>query len=153
MPPEETTASETPPPEVTPSESTPDEPQALPSSVGTTGDTQEPARTAQMGGNEPFVPAPEPMTPPTSIPVMTSVLRSMYELAARARAVIQNRKTKKLEKIMHALNMNGKITNDQVEKLLHVSDATATRYLSALEKQGKVKQVGKTGKAVRYEKI
>ncbi|MDO8553056.1 MAG: hypothetical protein Q7S01_06080 [bacterium] len=38
-------------------------------------------------------------------------------------------------------------------KLLHVSDATATRYLTALEKDGKIKQVGKTGMGVVYTKI
>ena len=54
---------------------------------------------------------------------------------------------------MAVLNTKNKITNDEVEKLLHVSDATATRYLSALEKEGKIKQVGKTGKAVVYSKI
>jgi len=54
---------------------------------------------------------------------------------------------------MEALNTKGKITNDEVEKLLHVSDATATRYLSALEKEGKIQQVGKTGKAVEYTRI
>jgi hypothetical protein len=30
---------------------------------------------------------------------------------------------------------------------------TATRYLSQLEKEGKIKQVGKTGKSVFYSKI
>ena len=54
---------------------------------------------------------------------------------------------------MEALNTKNQITNDEVEKLLHVSDATATRYLSVLEKEGKVKQVGKTGIGVVYEKI
>ncbi len=42
------------------------------------------------------------------------------------------------------------VTNDEVEKLLHISDATATRYLELLEKEGKVKQVGRTGKGVSY---
>jgi len=54
---------------------------------------------------------------------------------------------------MLALNSKNKITNDEVEKLLHVSDATATRYLSALEKENKIKQVGKTGTGVAYSKI
>lgn len=40
-----------------------------------------------------------------------------------------------------------------VENLLHVSDATATRYLSALAKEGKIKQVGKTETGVVYSKI
>ena len=65
----------------------------------------------------------------------------------------QERVKKKLEKIIEFLNTKGKITNDEVEKLLHVSDATATRYLSALEKENKIKQVGKTGHGVVYSKI
>ena len=31
---------------------------------------------------------------------------------------------------------------------MHVSDSTATRYLDQLEKEGKIEQVGKTGKYV-----
>ncbi len=34
-----------------------------------------------------------------------------------------------------------------------ISEATATRYLEELEKEGKIKQVGKTGAHVFYEKI
>lgn len=71
----------------------------------------------------------------------------------KARATIQERRRKKLEKILEALAVKGKITNDEVEKLLRVSDATATRYLSTLEKEGKIQQVGKTGKSVEYRKI
>lgn len=43
-----------------------------------------------------------------------------------------------------------KVTNNDVEKLLGVSDATATRYLDELEKEGRVRQVGKTGRHVYY---
>ena len=75
------------------------------------------------------------------------------DLLIKARATIQDRKRKKLEKIMTELEKKGKITNDEVEKLLHVSDATATRHLSALEKEGKIKQVGKTGTGVAYTKV
>ena len=49
-------------------------------------------------------------------------------------------------------SLNSKFTNTDVENLLKVSDATATRYLDELEKEGKIKQVGKTGKYVYYEK-
>ncbi|MEK7157439.1 MAG: winged helix-turn-helix transcriptional regulator, partial [Patescibacteria group bacterium] len=64
----------------------------------------------------------------------------------------QDRKRKKRDKIMEAFTKKNQITNDEVEKLLHVSDATATRYLSALEKEGKIIQVGKKGKGVLYIK-
>lgn len=63
------------------------------------------------------------------------------------------KKRKKLDRIMQAIEKHGKITNDSVEKLLRVSDATATRYLDLLEKEGKIKQVGKTGKYTHYMKI
>jgi len=57
---------------------------------------------------------------------------------------------KKLEG--YVLNMKGTITNKDVEKLLGVSDATATRYLDELEKKGLLRQVGDTGRGVFYEK-
>lgn len=41
------------------------------------------------------------------------------------------------------------ITNDDVEKLLHVSDATATRYLQELEKGGRITQAGKQDQEYR----
>ena len=125
-------------------------------------------QTAQIPANEPLPPEPEPIAPTpapeppqtaasepatsasTSAPQATHPAR---DLLVKARATIQDRKRKKLDKIMEALNAKGKITNDEVEKLLHVSDATATRYLSALEKEGKIQQVGKTGKAVEYTRI
>lgn len=43
--------------------------------------------------------------------------------------------------------------NDDIEKLLGVSDATAERYLDELEKEGLVRQVGQTGRQVYYEKV
>jgi Fic family protein len=67
--------------------------------------------------------------------------------------MIQLRKQKKLLKLMPLFVKKNSITNDDVEKLLHVSDATATRYLSELEKQGKITQTGKTGHAVTYTKV
>ena len=73
-------------------------------------------------------------------------------LRQMARATIQLRREKKLLKIMELFAKQTAVTNDEVEKLLHVSDATATRYLSELEKQGKLKQVGITGRGVSYIK-
>jgi predicted HTH transcriptional regulator len=99
-------------------------------------------------------PESEPIQPPSAAaPVQTGILHTARDLLNRARVAIQDRKRKKRDKIMQALNTKNKITNDEVEKLLHVSDATATRYLSALEKENKIKQVGKTGQGVVYSKI
>ncbi|MBM2820568.1 MAG: dtxR-type protein [Candidatus Berkelbacteria bacterium] len=56
----------------------------------------------------------------------------------------------KLKKYIAGTDEN--ITNSVVEKLLGVSDATATRYLEELEKEGLIKQQGKTGKYTYYQK-
>lgn len=45
------------------------------------------------------------------------------------------------------------ITNDLVQDELGVSDATATRYLNELEKEGILKQVGDSGQGVYYQKV
>jgi len=57
------------------------------------------------------------------------------------------------EKILEALNTRGRLTNDDVEQLVGVSDATATWYLEELEKEGKARMIGDTGSGVYYEKI
>lgn len=45
-----------------------------------------------------------------------------------------------------------RITNDDVQKLVRVSDATATRYLDELEQEKLIRQIGPEGKYVYYEK-
>ncbi len=60
------------------------------------------------------------------------------------------KKVKNKEKILKFLRENEKVANNDIEKLLGVSDATATRYMNELEKEQKVRQIGKTGNAVYY---
>lgn len=57
------------------------------------------------------------------------------------------------QKILEFAQGREKIANNDVEKLLGVSNATAERYLNELEKEGKLKQVGVIGQGVYYEKI
>jgi predicted HTH transcriptional regulator len=59
-------------------------------------------------------------------------------------------KQRALENIVNVVKDRGVITNNDVEKLLDVSDATAERYLDELEKDGKLVQEGKTGRSVSY---
>ena len=101
--------------------------------------------TAQMGRNEPLGESSQVQTPAPK--------NSVREILAKAQQVIQFRKRKKLDKIMSLFLQHSKITNDEVEKFLHVSDATATRYLSQLEKEGRIKQNGRTGAGVSYSRI
>jgi Fic family protein len=51
------------------------------------------------------------------------------------------------------VSLNHEATNNDIEKLLGVSDATATRYLDELEEEGLIEQIGKTGASVYYKKI
>ena len=62
-------------------------------------------------------------------------------------------KRRNKEAIVGILKTQTPLTNNHVEMLLGISDATATRYLDELEKEGKVRQVGKTGSGVYYERI
>jgi ribosomal protein S25 len=125
----------------------------LPQPVPEPARTPVEAQTAQIPANEPIAPASEPIPPSPPVSIITPVVSVARDLLVKARAVIQSRKRKKLDKILAELTKKGSITNDQVEKLLHVSDATATRYLSQLEKEGKIQQVGETGKSVKYLKF
>ncbi|MDP2789414.1 MAG: hypothetical protein Q8O46_05255 [bacterium] len=131
--------------------------------------------TAQVSTNEPLKSKPEELPlsaslpeekPPASpesrsqasasaeatLPVASSS-NHMRELQVKEQLAIKNKKQKKLDLLMNLFLKKSKITNDEVEKFLHVSDATATRYLSQLEKEGKIKQNGKIGKGVFYSKI
>ena len=57
---------------------------------------------------------------------------------------------KRKEKVLDYIQRNHEITNDEYQKLTGVSDAQATRDLDALEKEGKIVQIGETGRGVRY---
>jgi|GEM_PF-461480 len=59
----------------------------------------------------------------------------------------------KLENFVSQKQAGEKITNDDVQNLLKVSDATAERYLQELEQKGLLKQEGEIGKSVYYVKI
>ena len=55
-----------------------------------------------------------------------------------------------MEKLMEIFRSGQPVTNDVVQMLLGVSDATATRYLDRLEKEGKIVQIGRDGRFVKY---
>ena len=118
-------------------------------SASTTETTQAP---------EPAVESePQPVLQPISAPepqvvASVSLVSRARELLIKARGAIQFKKRKKLEKIMGLFLKKQSITNDDVQKLLYVSDATATRYLRQLETEGKVRRQGVPGHA-SYSRI
>mgnify|MGYP001559050988 FL=1 len=54
---------------------------------------------------------------------------------------------------MELFSEKDKITNDDVQKLLESSHATATNYLDELQKDGKIVQNGDIGRGVFYNQI
>lgn len=112
--------------------------------------------TAQIPPTEPLGSVSEPNVPestPTPAEQVSPKPNLARQLIAKAREAIQTRKRKKIDRIFDLFAKRTNITNNQVADFLHVSDATATRYLQILENENKVRQVGKTGKGVKYEKI
>lgn len=138
--PTDTVAVESLPVENQPSELVP-VPERFPAPVET---EEANSQSAQIPVSEPIEVTPAPA--PAVIPEPTLRVR---ELWAKALGAIQFRKRKKLEKIMNEVASKGAITNDEVEKLLHVSNATATRYLAILVKERRIRRVGE-GRSVRY---
>jgi len=61
-------------------------------------------------------------------------------------------KEEHMQKVREFINTKDKVCNDDIQKLLSVSDATAERYLNELEKSGVLRQVGRTGQSVFYSK-
>jgi len=98
----------------------------------------------RQGGTSPI---PEPINSPETSPQL--VMSPIKNLLLKAKEMIQFRKRKKLEKILELAKQKttatagqGKITNNDIQKLLRVSDATATRYLSQLVKEGRLTRQG-----------
>lgn len=60
-------------------------------------------------------------------------------------------KTKNLAKIRAYIKTRDQVTNNAIEHLLGVSDATTIRYLDELEKEGLIRQIGKSGPSVYYQ--
>lgn len=63
-------------------------------------------------------------------------------------------KSENMAKLKEHLNSlsDGEINNEDVRKLLNVSDTTACRYLDDLEKEGLIKQIGTDGPKVYYKR-
>lgn len=87
------------------------------------------------------------------IVALAGVAFGMY-LARRSKNglidVQAEKKAGNMRKILEYLREHGKIQNNDVEKLTGVSNATAERYLSELEKEGKLTQHGIIGQSVFY---
>ncbi len=85
---------------------------------------------------EPKAPVPEV----SKVPFDTKTF--LASLLPKLKEKLSFRTEKRLSKIMELARKNGEIQNDEVEKLLHVSDASATRYLVKLVQRGSLRVSG-----------
>ena len=98
-------------------------------------------------------PQPTPQTKTVEKIIYKTDPNIITKLLNKARAKIQERKRKKLDKIMTLFETKSQITNKDIQKLLRTSRVSAFRYLNILEQENRIKQVGNTGKSVFYTKI
>lgn len=63
---------------------------------------------------------------------------------------LKQRKQDRMHLILRHVKKNGQITSREVEQLVNVSSATATRYLQELKVEGKLVERGK-GRSVHYQ--
>lgn len=127
----------------------------------TTAPTEAAPRTESVASPSPAAPTEEKPQPVENMPVTPNIPASpppiisspdIRALKSKAVEAVQARRKDKLEKIITLTKERGSITNDEVEKLLHVSDATATRYLAELVKQGRLRRTGARASS-RYEPV
>lgn len=67
---------------------------------------------------------------------------------------VEKQKTEKQtrkERILLMIRERGSVTNNDIEKALGVSDASATNYLQELEREGKIERIGERGRFVSYK--
>jgi hypothetical protein len=89
--------------------------------------------------------APAPLTPPApqpQSPAQQDRTGFIHSLLIKAQAKIQSNKQKKLDKIVLYAQKKKIIANEDIQKLLHISSATATRYLVKLVQQGRLARIG-----------
>ncbi len=92
--------------------------------------------------------------------VRNVVITARYERLLRKRAaggagdeLRDERDEDRKAMILDRAEEMGKITNDAVQAMFHVSHTTAWRYLEELEREGRLAQRGVAGQAVYYELI
>ncbi|MBC7074134.1 MarR family transcriptional regulator [Candidatus Parcubacteria bacterium] len=91
-----------------------------------------------------------PSEPPSQLETQPIAQSPSFDFRILARQAKERKREKRLQKLLEFARKKGKITNDEIEKFLHVSDATATRYAKELVRRGLLKKSGKT-KSTYYE--
>lgn len=110
------------------------------------------AEVEESPAAEPPAPPAQESTPPPPPVQQTPTTPSIKSRLSEAFAALTGRKRTRLDKIIALAQKKHSIKNDDVEKLLRVSDSTAQRYLNQLVLEGKLKRSGST-KSIIYEPV
>jgi len=140
-------------PPVEPTTTNPASPEERPLSAPLPEDSPPTPQSPAPTQTEPVQASPQPQIKTIEKIVYKTDPNIVQKLLIKARAKIQERKRKKLDKIMTLFEAKPQITNKDIQKLLRASRVSAFRYFNILEKQNRIKQVGNTGKSVFYTKI
>ena len=79
--------------------------------------------------------------------IQDSAISGIADFNRRLREIKEERK----RKILGELEKQSRVKTNEVADLLEVSRATAFRYLEELEQEGKIEQIGVTGRGVEYK--
>ena len=111
---------------------------------------QEPPTETQEQSSAPSI-EPEQVqpAPQQSVP-QAAQQRPIGEIMASLRQQKANKREVRLQKIIGVAREKGRITNNNIQKLLRVSDATATRYAHELINRGLLQKLG-SRKATSYQ--
>jgi hypothetical protein len=105
-------------------------------------DTPEPSNEAPVSIVQPVPDQSEsqsPHAPTSAIPQSEPISGespAFRDIQARGRSKIQTNRQEKLDKLIQFAQKKQVIDNEEIQMLLHVSSATATRYLEDLVKEG-----------------
>lgn len=102
----------------------------------------EPVQSVSTESSSPASASLTPQVPQAQSPAQQDQTGFIRALLAKAQAKIQSNKQKKLDKIILFAQKKKIVANEDVQKLLYISSATATRYLVKLVQQGHLTRVG-----------
>jgi Fic family protein len=81
--------------------------------------------------------------------------KPLNQIKVKDKGLIERQADEKRQNIEAILGLmesgNQPLTNNHVEQMLGIPESTVTRYFDELEREGRVRQVGATGRDVYYE--
>jgi hypothetical protein len=81
------------------------------------------------------------------VETIKQVVNTNRTIVDRSRHKLANK-----QKILDYINRKGRASNAELRELIGVTDRTIVRYIDELEREGKIRQIGDTGRGVFYHR-